>query len=243
MTDSHSLEVISKEKTEHDKKSDHERRRVPRLCLTGELFRVAPVGKTFSVTDLSPEGMAIRVLEGEDLRLFAVSTLVQGELNLRREKYPVQGRVKNVRSDMVGFQFENISSEVDKVLHQYVNPKSLGQELRPIPSSENGALWYHGPSGTDFLLWRSIDGQYRKMAMYVQGTFVHWDLEKGITTGFCTSAEEKSEIRGLLRFETLMLDPDDSVDLSKTEVAKTILLSSNLPQDLTKWCVRQLTIQ
>jgi hypothetical protein len=33
------------------------------------------------------------------------------------------------------------------------------------------------------------------------------------------------------------------VDLSKTEVAKTILLSSNLPQDLTKWCVRQLTIQ
>jgi hypothetical protein len=79
--------------------------------------------------------------------------------------------------------------------------------------------------------------------MYVQGTFVHWDVEKGITTGLCTSAEEKSEIRGLLRFETLMLDPDDSVDLTKTEVAKTILVSSNLPEVLTKWCVRQLTIQ
>jgi hypothetical protein len=243
MTDSHNLEVISKEKSEQDKRSTQERRRVPRLCLTGELFRVAPIGKVFSVTDLSPEGMAIRVLDGEDLRLFAVSTVVQGELNLRREKYPIQCRVKNIRADTVGFQFENISAAVDKVLHQYVNPKSLGEELRPIPSSENGALWYHGPSGTDFLLWRSIDGQYRKMAMYVQGTFVHWDLEKGITTGLCSSAEEKSEIRGLLRFETLMLDPDDSVDLGKTEVAKTVLLSSNLPEALTKWCVRQLTIQ
>jgi hypothetical protein len=243
MTDSPNLEVISKEKTEKEKKFDFERRRVPRLCLTGELFRVAPEGKTFSVTDLSPEGMAIRVLDGEDLRLFAVSTVVFGELNLRREKYPIQGRVKNTRIDQVGFQFENISPAVDKALHQYVNPKNLGQELRPIPSSENGALWYHGPSGTDFLLWRSIDGHYRKMAMYVQGTFVHWDTDKGISTGACTSAEEKSEIRGLLRFETLMLRPDDSVDLSKTEVAKTILLSSNLPQDLMKWCVRQLTIQ
>lgn len=243
MTDSHNLEVISKEKNEHEKKSGHERRRVPRLCLTGELFRVAPIGKTFSVTDLSPEGMAIRVLDGEDLRLFAVSTLIQGELNLRRDKYPVQCRVKNIRADHVGFQFEGLSPAVDQILHQYVNPKSLGQELRPIPSSENGALWYHGPSGTDFLLWRSIDGQYRKMAMYVQGVYVHWDVEKGITTGLCRSAEEKSEIRGLLRFETLMLDPDDSVDLSKTEVAKTVLLSSNLPEALTKWCVRQLTIQ
>jgi hypothetical protein len=150
MTDSHNLEVISKEKAEHDKKTDDkERRRVPRLCLTGELFRVAPVGKVFSVTDLSPEGMAIRVLDSEDLRLFAVSTVVHGELNLRREKYPIQCRVKNVRADMVGFQFENVSPAVDKVLHQYVNPKSLGEELRPIPSSENGALWYHGPSGTD----------------------------------------------------------------------------------------------
>jgi hypothetical protein len=255
MTDSHNLELISKKLP--DENSDHalERRRVPRLCLTGELFRISQFaqqkgqaggqvsGKIFSVTDLSPQGMGVRVIDSEDLRLFAVATLVQGEINLRRAKYPVQGRVKNIRGDIVGFAFEGISAEVQKVLDQYLDPVSLGQELRPIPSSEQGALWYHGPSGTDFLLWRSIDGQYRRMALYIQGMFVQWEVDKGITTGFSRSSDEKSEIRGLLRFETLMLDPDAAVDAQKTAVAKTVLLSSNLPQDLQKWCVRQLTIQ
>jgi hypothetical protein len=214
-----------------------------RLCLTGELFKLSPSGKIFSVTDVSPQGLALRVLDPEDLRLFPVGSQVTGELNLKREKHPVRARSKNIRGDIVGFQFEEISPEVALALQKYLDPVSLGQELKPLPSAERAALWYHGPSGTDLLLWRALDGQYQRIILYVQGSYVQWENERELSTGHFNAADEKPEVRGILRFETLMLDADAAPDLRKLEVAKTVILSSNLPQDLKKWCVRQLSLQ
>jgi hypothetical protein len=246
MADSRNLENISRD---HDSQhgSGDERRRMARLCLTGELFRYSPTGKTFLVTDLSPQGMALRMIDREDLRLYPVGMQVKGEINLRREKYQINARVRNIRGDIVGFQFEELSKEVTDVLSRYLDPVSLGQELKPLPSSDathgTGTLWYHGPSGTDLLLWRGMDGQYRRMALYVQGSFVQWETDHGVATGFFMQADERPEVRGVLRFETLMLNMDAHPDLKKLTVAKTILMNSILPQDLIKWCTRQLTLE
>lgn len=243
MAESPNLEDISRD----HKQSGDERRRMARLCLTGELFRYYPGGKTFLVTDLSPQGMALRILDKEDLRLFAVGTLVKGEMNLRREKYRIEARAKNIRADVVGFEFESLSSEVIDVLRRYLDPVSLGQEMKPLPASDSahgaGTLWYHGPSGTDLLLWRGLDGQYRRMALYVQGSFVQWEIDQGVQTGFFMAADERPEVRGVLRFETLMLNMDAHPDPKKLGIAKTILQSSNLPLDLKKWCIRQLALE
>jgi hypothetical protein len=166
--------------------------------------------------------------------------VIQGQLNIHREKFPVTARVKNVRTDTIGCEFENLAAETVAALKRFLDPDSLGQELRPIPSSGQSTLWYHGPSGTDLLLWRGIDGQYQRLTLYVQGTYIQWETEPGVSTGRTEGTQEPSQIQGILRLETLMLLADAQPDAAKLSIAKNLLLSSNLPQDLKNWCVRKL---
>ena len=215
---------------------------MPRLNLTTEQFRLSQNGKIFSVFDLSLGGMALRVLDRADLTVFTVGARVEGSLNLHREKYHVTARVRHVGTELVGCEFEELDAEVTAVLTQFFDPKALGQELRPIPAAENGALWYHGPSGTDLILWRGVDGQYRRFTLFVLGSYAQWETEVGTTTGRASPSFEKSEVRGVVRFETMLLEPDSRPDAGKLSIAKTLLLSSNLPQDLRGWCVRHLEI-
>lgn len=217
-----------------------EKRRVTRLSLTTEQFRLSRNGKIFSVVDLSTDGMALRVLDREDLVLFPVSSQIDGFLNLRGQKYSVQARVRHLGSELVGCQFDRLEGDVIQALTRFLDPVALGSELKPIPSTENGTLWYHGPSGTDLLFWRGTDGQYKRFALFMLGSFVQWDSESRLRTGRVRSSFEQSEIRGVFRFETLLLDPDSRPDQGKLSVAKTLILSSNLTQDLKKWCLRLL---
>jgi hypothetical protein len=235
----HHLEAISK-----DGKSSTERRRLPRLNFAGEQFRLQgqayPNGKIFAVVDLSRQGMALRLIDPEDLRIFSVAAEIQGTLNIRREKFPIRARVRNVRPDVVGCEFENLESVTAEALKRFLDPDSLGQELRPIPASGQGTLWYHGPSGTDLLLWRGIDGQYHRLTLYVQGNYIQWESEPGVSTGRAEASQERSEIQGILRLETMLLAADAQPDPAKLTIAKNLLMSSNLPQDLKNWCVRKL---
>src|SRR5436190_1257440 len=82
-----------------DQGSGSERRRVPRLNLTKEQFRLEQNGKIFSVSDLSSNGMALRILDSEDLNLFPVGIILNGTLNLHREKFAVSARVRHIGKD------------------------------------------------------------------------------------------------------------------------------------------------
>lgn len=229
-----SLEVIS------EQKSGAERRRLPRISLTGEQFRLNQTGKIFSVTDLSESGMALRILDRSDFLLFPVAAEVEGTLNLKGEKHSVTAKVRHIGPEMVGFEFEKLSPVTQEALNRFLDPAALGRELKPLPSSEGAMLWYHGPSGTDLLLRRGSDGQYHKMTLYVLGSFIQWSQDEGLSTGRAKPSDEQSETRGVLRFETLLLDSDPKVDPGKLKVAKTLILSSNLAEDFKKWCVRKL---
>jgi len=240
MDKSRNLEDVSREQ-ETDNDLSLERRRVPRLCLTSEQFKLSRNGKIFPIADLSGEGMAIRVLERNDFYLFPIGTLFEGTLNLRREKYPIKARVRHLGADLVGCQFsEDLHESSKKAIKEFLDPSALGQELRPIPATDGVAVWYHGPSGTDLLFWRHTDGQFSRLMFLILGTFVHWDETKGLMTGRLGSSKEHSEIRGVIRLETLLLESDPKPDTGKLDVAVTLITSSSIPEDLKKWCTRHL---
>jgi hypothetical protein len=233
-TKSPNLKVVSKDG------EGAERRRVPRLNVTTEQFRFKDGGKIFSVVDLSSDGMSMRLLEGDDQKLFPMASVIEGTLNLRREKFPIQARVRWTRPETVGVEFEGLAPETEKAIREFFNPEALGQELRPVPASADGAMWYHGPSGTDLLFWRRPDGSYNRFAVFIMGSYAQWDEGAGLSTGRMQSALERSEVQGYLRLETMLLNPDAAADAGKLDIAKTLILSSNLPQDLKRWCVRHL---
>lgn len=239
---SHNLEVISENPVSQEV-DPRERRRRPRLSLSSEQFRLNMNGKIFSVADLSLEGMALRVLEREDFQLFPVATQLSGSLNLRGQKYPVQAKVVRLGSEIVGCEFHSVSQEVKDALARLLDPAELGKELKPIPAGDMGTIWYHGPMGTDLLLWRGVDGQFHRVLLYVGGSFVQWDAEEGLNTGAVTSSDAQSEMRGVVRFETALMQRDERPASDKLSIAKEVLVSSNLSQDLKKWCLRRLEIE
>jgi len=217
-----------------------ERRRVPRLGLTSEQFRLSANGKLFPVADISFEGMALRVLDRADLVLFPVGARFDGMLNLRREKHHVSAQVRHLGADLVGCRFEALSGPVEGAIRRFLDPAALGRELRPIPASDAVALWLHGPSGTDLMLWRHADGQYWKFLLIVLGSFIQWEDGRGGATGRITSAREESEVRGVIRLETMLLQTDEKTDPGKIALARKILTEAPLMGELRKWCLRQL---
>lgn len=184
--------------------------------------------------------MAIRVIDQEDLLLFPVGTEAAGILKLRGERCQVNTRVRNLRGDVVGLEFSNLSAESLALLRRSLDPEILGQEMKPIPPSEPGAIWYHGSSGTDLLFKRAKDGRYTTLALFLLGFYVQWEEATGTATGRCSHSGDPEETRGIVRFETLLLNPDPAPDPAKLDIAKALILSSNLPQDLKAWCVRKL---
>lgn len=217
-----------------------ERRRVPRLDLTSEQFRLRQNGKIFPVADLSTQGMALRVIDKEDYALFSVGARVEGTLNLRGEKIPVVAKVKNLRGDLAGCEFNDLESSSAAALRRMLDPVALGAELRPVPSQEPDSVWYHGPSGVDLIAWTDAAENYRRFVLYLFGGFVQWDPDEGLTTGRTLMSDEESELRGVVRMVTLLLDPDRDADAGKLKVAKELVLSSNLPEDMKKWCASRL---
>ena len=234
-----SLEVISKEADSSAASSEAERRRMLRINLSTEQFRLNSTGKIFSVVDLSREGMAIRLIDPEDSHLFPIATEVDGLLNLRGRKQAIRAKVRHLRADRVGCQFQDLDRETHALIESFLDPATLGREIKPIPASEPSTLWYHGPSGTDLLFSRGVDGQYRRVTLYVQGVFVQWDVEGGLVTGTWTPSNQTGEVWGVMRLETQILERDGAPDSAKLKIAKALLLGSNLPQDLKKWCLRR----
>lgn len=236
--ESPNLEVIATEPASSARGS--EKRKLPRLNLTNEQFKLQLNGKIFTVADLSVDGMSLRILDRADLILFPVGMRIGGELKLSSGKLQVKAQVRNLGKERIGLQFDGLDPSVKAELARFLDPKEMGKGLRAIPAIELGTIWYQGPSGTHLLLSRARDGQYFRLALLVLGTFIRWDLESGVSTGRVASAFEASEVRGVVRFETMLFEADPSPDLGKLEVAKTLLLSSNLPKDLASWCIRQL---
>ena len=239
--DSHNLEAVTEEKTF----SDMERRKIPRIDLASEQFRLKANGKVFPVINLSPVGMALRVIDKNDLVLFTVGRKVPGTLNLRRQKFEVPAKVVNTRLGTVGVEFtwEDLEGDdpTEENLKKSLDIDLLASELHRVPTNDlNKAIWFHGPSGTDILYWRGGTGQIEGFAIYILGSFIRWEEEQGITTGRCVAQDDGEHSSTVIHLVTMVLDPDSQMDPDKLAIAKKLVLSSNLPQDLKDLSVSRI---
>lgn len=224
MADSRNLEAVSK--------NPFERRRFPRLVLSSAQFRSADNGKIFSVLDLSPEGIALRVLDPADLILFTAGREVFGTVNLEGERHEVRFQIHHVRKDRVGGRFEKSSPEFELALRRFSSPEMQARELRPMPSAGD-LLWFHSGRGCD--LWvRLIESEPESICFLHHSRYVAWTEEQGLSTGQATASEELSELRGVVALETLEMRPDSLVNREELDIAKSVILGSNLPEHLKK---------
>ncbi len=212
--------------------SGSERRRLARFSLSSEQFKLARTGKVFGVSDLSLQGMALRIIDEADLMVFPIGSPIEGLLNLGGEKVALKGRVKRVVRESVGCEFEGVSAEVQKELERFLDPLRLGAELRLMPSTDTDSLWFHGPSGADLVVRKRADGAVAEYSFLAMGAFVRWESAEGLSTGRVEESGVPSERLGLLLVEALDWKRDAEPDPRKLKIAKTILLSSNLPKEL-----------
>jgi hypothetical protein len=205
-----------------------EKRRVPRVPMRVEQFRLKETGRVFSVLDLSHTGVGIRILDPMDLAVLPLGRLVEGTLNLRGMKYSVTARVSHARRESVGLEFQELDNATLSGIRNYLDPAVLGRELRLIPGGAN-ELWYHGPSGMDYIL--TMKGHaFTGACLIALESFVRWTREDGVSTGIARPGRVECGGAGVVRIENMLLTRDETPDPSKIEIAKTLLLSSNQPE-------------
>jgi hypothetical protein len=216
-----------------------EKRTLPRLTVSHEVFRDAVSGKFFAVADLSTRGMAIRVADREDLYLFQVGAEVQGTLNIRREKFQIHGQVRHLGTDLVGIEFAALPASVEHALASYLDPAMLGQELKPVPTGDSSLL-YASTSGTELLFIRDPGARITRIVVMMLGALIQWDLRTGLRTGLVKNSYEESMAVGITRLDTLLFAEDSAIDPQKLNLANRLISSSNLTEDLKKFCSDRL---
>jgi len=220
-----------------------ERRRLPRLFLSSEQFWYAQTRQLYAMSDISQEGFGFWLREPEDGVAFVVGFELDGMINLMRRKYPVKAQVCNVLPYHVGCKLVSPAENLVQGIADALSPARLGQELKAIP--EPGALWYHGPMGTDLFFHQTKDGKYKDFIFYILQYFVQWEDEKGLITGgthYASQGRCGPVNEGIFQKHTLELEPDAQPDSQKLAIAKTLILSSKLPSELRNWCVKSLDL-
>lgn len=210
-----------------------ERRLLPRLSLSTEQFRLSLNGKLFGVADLSQNGMALRLLLEEDRLLFPIGAELEGTLNVNRTKFKLSARVRNIRGDHVGCEFTSPGAELVEELRQWLDPQTLGATLRPMPSGAvTDSVWYNGRSGTEVIAWPAEGGGLSRVLVILWGReFVEWSSAEGVRTGEVKFGRERDSIQGVLRWAPEWLITDAAPESGKLNLAKTLLLSSKLPEE------------
>ncbi len=186
--------------------------------------------------------MALGLLDPQDLVLFPVGAEVEGMLNIKGEKYPIQAKVVYAHRTLVGCELIQPSMVLAQALQRCLDPQVLGQELKRIPSLEGKSVWYHSKTGCDLIFFgteASDVTRIQKILCCVLGSFIQWDKAQGLSTGSTRSAQHIPESWGLLSYETLVLSRDLKLDREKLNIAKKVVLSSNLETKLKDWCLKQ----
>ena len=220
--------------------SHQERRRLPRLALASEQFRLTRGGKIFLVQDLSIAGLGLRLLDSIDQILFALGSTVEGTLKLQDQRLTIQAKVTHTNAHQIGLQILGLSQSQRSTLEAFLNPTYLAKFMIPLPPSQGAAAWYHGPMDTSLLVWKDSDGKFERFSLSLLGGLVQSDANHQTSTGRFLSGHEPVECRGVVEFETRTIEFDCSPSELQMGVAKSFFLSSNLPQDLVSWCLTGL---
>lgn len=222
--------------------SEGERRRLPRVNLPTEQFRLSSNGKVFGVADLSPSGMSLRLLNIEDRVLFSIGTKIQGFINVGQKKHSVHALVRNLRGNHVGCEFFNLEKEVSEDLTRWLDPLELGQSLRlmPTPVGFGGCaldwVWYHGRSGTEVLA--RVNQSIEKVVVVLWGAyFVEWCSHLGLSTGTVRFSDGQDSVQGVFYVSPEWFKADQESDSQKLDLAKSVLSYSKVPDSWKSWII------
>ncbi len=222
-------------------KTQSERRRFSRVPLAREQFRHAGNGKIFLISDLTEQGMGIKIIDPEDLILFTAGSRFEGIVNLDGEKCSVSVFVRHVNRHWVGCEFIELNPEVKQSIRSYLDPERLGKSMSLRPSLD-GSLWYHGAAGAEFWIWQHGEGEFRSLALVMHGLCVFFE-DQELKTGKLISNGKQSESRGIFSLDSSDFELDLAPSSEKLGIAKRLILSSNLSVELKKKCISVLTIE
>lgn len=208
-----------------------EKRRLPRFHITPCQFHDQELKKNFSVQDVSMGGVAIRLVDFDDLPLFAVASQHQGIIKIEGMKLPCSFQVRYLRGLLVGAEWVNIDSALKEQLERISVPKVLGANLKAydLPDSPN-TLWYHNPTGVDLLLYLN-DGKISRWTLFIHQNFVSWDEGEEVKTGRSIAEDDEGYAHGIVRLETRMLNHDEQPDRRLIEVAMELVRSAPFKEE------------
>ena len=196
-----------------------EKRKLPRFHITPCQFHEAPTGKNFSVQDISQGGLALRLVERNDLPAFAVGSMHHGIIKIEGLKTECHFQVRYIRGTLIGGEWRTSSEELEKHLEEISHAENLGPGMKEYDLPEmTGTPWYHHPVGIDLLFYppggdsASSSAVGRWMA-YVHQSYVAWEMDAGVRTGKTMAEDEEGYAHGIVRLETRMLEEDAKVDL------------------------------
>ena len=78
------------------------------------------------------------------------------------------------------------------------------------------------------------------LANRILGALIQWTERTGLRTGLIKNSYEESLAVGLTRLDTMLFEEDSAIDPQKLNLAKRLISSSNLSEDLKKFCIRHL---
>ncbi len=219
--------------------TEAERRRLPRILLTDEQFRLeAPGGKVFGVLDCSEEGFSVRLIDSSDLLLFTLGSTVKGILKLGEERVRVSARVKGLGLDRAGLQFFECEPAALQKVGNYTDPARLGKALELRPHPDPKLQWYAGPSGASVLAWPN-----ERILVVVHGAYVQIRMPAGtgVETGLVGDILHRVRGGNILREEWAELKADSKQDPEKLEMARLLVSGSIIPAPLQKQILGELS--
>lgn len=236
------FQLITSENTKHAPEfSGLERRRVPRISLGTEQFKMAASGRLYTVADLSAHGLALWAPDPAEFTEYAVGMTLEGVLKVGGGKFPVRIKIRNRTKQRLGCEWLAPATDLLEAVQRCFDPEILGKSLKPIPSPERNFLWYFGLSGTHLSLRRLNDGQFDLLSLCFHDAYVQWTAQSGVQSGTVVVADFPEETQGIFRVDTLFFKPDSSMDKKKLEIARKVISSSPLPEEVKGWGVRQFS--
>jgi len=216
------------------------RQRFPRLGLSYEQFKLDFLKKFYGIKALTQTKMVCWLNSKEDTQHFSVGFLVHGILGLKSNYYPISARVGYFNETWVEYLFESLPQEVDQAIGNYLDAIFSNLIFKPAYLFERSNICFCGPLGIGFLLKKGWDGSVQKMNFFMDHDYLQWDQEKGLSTGKITYLEGYQEYQGIYRIEVLALSDDHKINLVKLKTLKSVILNSNLADEIKNWCLKKL---
>jgi hypothetical protein len=215
-----------------------EKRKLPRFHITPCQFHDQDLKKNFSVKDVSMGGLAIRLVDREDLAFFPVASEHQGLLKIEGLKLPCRFQVRYLRGTMIGAEWINLDPLLKEHLEKISLPKVLGSNLKAYDFQDApNTIWYHNPIGVDLLLYLN-DSKINRWTLFVHQDFLSWDDGSVVKSGRSLAEDEEGYAHGIVRLETRLLNDDEQLNMRLVEVAIELVKSAPFKEE----SIRQLVL-